>query len=87
MLGLFPGGKGKAAGLSLPQLCSVSSTREERLLVQELKQLGQRNGSDYKLCGTDAGQWGHTKTPCYTPPSTKTRFSSYLLEELRHDTL
>lgn len=29
MLGLPHGVKGKAAGLSLPQLCSVSSTREE----------------------------------------------------------
>lgn len=74
------------AGLSLPQLCSVSSTKE-RQLVQELKQLGQRDGSDYKLCRTDAGQWGHTKTPPCTPPSTKTWFPSYLLEELRHNTL
>lgn len=82
MFSLSQGGKGNVAGLSLPQLCSVSSTREERLLVQELKQLGQRNGSDYKLCRTDAGRWGHTKTAPCTPPSTK-----MLLEELKHNIL
>lgn len=31
MFSLSQGGKGKAAGLSLPRLCSVSSTRQERL--------------------------------------------------------
>lgn len=90
MFGLSHGGRGKAAGLSLPHLCSVSSTRQERLgrlPVQELKQLGQRNGSDYKLCTTNVGKWGHTKSPCYMPPSMKTWLPSYLLEELRQHPL
>lgn len=73
--------EGKARQLSSAcHSCALSVALDKRgwglLLVQELKQLGQRKGSDYKLCRTDAGKWGHTKSPRYTPPSIKMWFSS-----------
>lgn len=89
MLGLSQGGKGKAAGLSLPHLCSVSSTRQERLgtpACPRAEAAGTEEWLRLQALQDQCREVGAHKKPTLHA-SLHEDMASFLLEELRQHPL